>query len=79
MEKTPFNGVTASIANRVSYFCNFTGPSICINTMCSSSLVTVNLACHAIWDEECDVALAGGVNVSISPSKYIIHHFTSNL
>ena len=61
----------ASIANRVSYFYNFTGPSIALDTMCSSSLTTVHLACESLKRGECELAVAGGVNVSVHPNKYI--------
>ncbi len=43
-----------------------------VDTMCSSSLTTIHLACHSIHRGECDLALAGGVNVSIHPNKYLL-------
>lgn len=58
------------IANRVSYFHNFTGPSMAIDTACSSSLSAIHLACESIRNGEVDVALAGGVNLSLHPNKY---------
>ncbi|MEU5582777.1 amino acid adenylation domain-containing protein [Streptomyces huasconensis] len=61
----------ASVANRVSYFFDFDGPSIALDTMCSSSLTALHLACRAIRDGDCDVAVAGGVNVSSHPLKYL--------
>ncbi|HMT03338.1 MAG TPA: type I polyketide synthase, partial [Burkholderiales bacterium] len=61
----------ASIANRVSYFFNFEGPSIAIDTMCSSSLTTIHLACQSIRDGECTLAIAGGVNITVHPNKYV--------
>ncbi|WP_139488191.1 SDR family NAD(P)-dependent oxidoreductase [Brevibacillus dissolubilis] len=61
----------ASIANRVSYFFDFQGPSLAMDTMCSSSLTTVHLACESIRRGECEIAIAGGVNVSIHPNKFI--------
>ncbi|MGG4439280.1 SDR family NAD(P)-dependent oxidoreductase [Brevibacillus fortis] len=64
-------GSPASIANRVSYFCNFHGPSMAVDTMCSSSLTGIHLACHSLQRGECEVAIAGGVNVSIHPNKYL--------
>ena len=64
-------GHPASIANRVSYFFDFQGPSIALDTMCSSSLTTIYLAMQALRQGECDVAIAGGVNVSIHPNKYL--------
>nr|WP_246027806.1 MULTISPECIES: SDR family NAD(P)-dependent oxidoreductase [Paenibacillus] len=65
-------GNPASIANRVSYYCNFHGPSMAVDTMCSSSLTTVHLACQSLQLGECELAIAGGVNVSIHPNKYLM-------
>ncbi len=65
-------GNPSSIANRVSYVYNFHGPSMSIDTMCSSSLTAVHLACQAIYRGECEVAIAGGVNVTIHPNKYLL-------
>ena len=75
------SGVTsyASIANRVSYFLNLHGPSIALDTMCSSSLTAVHLACQAIRDGDCDVALAGGVNLTLHPQKYLQLSYTQFL
>lgn len=61
----------ASIANRVSYFFNFNGPSISLDTMCSSSLTAIHLACEEISKGEINYAVAGGVNLSIHPQKYL--------
>ncbi|MCK9395482.1 MAG: SDR family NAD(P)-dependent oxidoreductase [Methylobacter sp.] len=61
----------SSIANRVSYFFNFQGPSIAIDTMCSSALVAVHMACESLLKGECKIAVAGGVNLTIHPKKYI--------
>lgn len=68
-------GLTANpsgIANRVSYFCDFRGPSMAVDTMCSSSLTAIHLACQSLRDKQCSVALAGGVNISIHPNKYLL-------
>ncbi|WP_051051783.1 SDR family NAD(P)-dependent oxidoreductase, partial [Paenibacillus sonchi] len=62
----------SSIANRVSYVMNFTGPSMAIDTMCSSSLTAIKLACDSLIRGETDYALAGGVNVASHPNKYIL-------
>ncbi|MCX8131712.1 MAG: phosphopantetheine-binding protein [Clostridia bacterium] len=62
----------ASIANRVSFFLNLHGPSIAIDTMCSSSLVAVHMACESIRRGECQSAIAGGVNLSLHPIKYYL-------
>jgi polyketide synthase PksN len=64
-------GVPASIANRVSYLCNFHGPSMTVDTMCSSSLTAIHLACKSLQQGECELAIAGGVNISIHPNKYL--------
>ncbi|MBM0104580.1 SDR family NAD(P)-dependent oxidoreductase [Steroidobacter sp. S1-65] len=59
-----------SIANRVSYHFDFQGPSLPVDTACSSSLVAVHLACESLRRRECQVALAGGVNLYLHPAKY---------
>jgi polyketide synthase PksN len=61
----------SAIANRVSYFFDFYGPSMAIDTMCSSSLIAIQLACDSLLKGECQMAIAGGVNLSIHPNKYI--------
>ena len=63
----------APIANRVSYFCDFHGPSMVIDTVCSSSLTALHLALESIRHGESDIALAGGVNLSLHPNKYITY------
>jgi acyl transferase domain-containing protein len=55
------------VANRLSYLLDLRGPSLVVDTACSSSLVAVHLACRALRYGECDFAIAGGVNVIISP------------
>lgn len=62
----------ASIANRVSYFLDLHGPSIALDTMCSSSLTAIHQACEEIRKGEIEAAIAGGVNVSIHPHKYLM-------
>ncbi|QSQ14523.1 non-ribosomal peptide synthetase [Myxococcus landrumensis] len=68
---SPVSGSYAAIANRVSFFFDLAGPSIALDTMCSSSLVALHLACEAIRGGEVSMALAGGVNVSVHPQKYV--------
>ncbi len=59
------------LSNRISFAFDLRGPSMTIDTACSSSLVAVHLAAQSIWDGECDLALAGGVNVIIGPNTAI--------
>lgn len=52
------------LPNRVSYKLNLTGPSLSVNTACSTSLVAVHVACKALLAGECDMALAGAAAIS---------------
>ncbi|MBY9086489.1 polyketide synthase dehydratase domain-containing protein, partial [Paenibacillus sp. HN-1] len=65
-------GAMSNIASgRISYILGIHGPSISIDTACSSSLVAVHLACESLHREETSLALAGGVNLLISPQGFI--------
>ncbi|MFD0555608.1 amino acid adenylation domain-containing protein [Stackebrandtia endophytica] len=61
----------AGIANRVSYFLDCHGPSLTVDTMCSGSLTAIHLAVTGLRGGECSMALAGGVNLSLHPNKYV--------
>lgn len=54
-----------NLATRISYKLNLTGPSISVQTSCSTSLVAVYLACQSLLNYQCDMALAGGVTVNV--------------
>lgn len=56
--------VSSTLATRVSYELGLTGPSLSVQTACSTSLVAVHLACQDLLDERCDAALAGGVSLN---------------
>ncbi|HEX9926444.1 MAG TPA: polyketide synthase, partial [Anaerolineae bacterium] len=58
-------------ANRISYFFDFKGPSMAIDTACSSALVATYLACQSIWSGQCTMSLAGGANALLNPSLSI--------
>ncbi|WP_407322225.1 SDR family NAD(P)-dependent oxidoreductase [Dickeya ananatis] len=64
--------VVSELANRISFLMNLRGPSFSIATTCASSLTSVHIARKAILGGECDMALAGGVNLSLHPSKYML-------
>lgn len=65
---------------RINYFFNFKGPSINIDTACSSGLAAVHAACSALWAGDADTVVAGGLNVITNPDIYCMlgkGHFLS--
>ncbi|KII86717.1 hypothetical protein PLICRDRAFT_177466 [Plicaturopsis crispa FD-325 SS-3] len=59
------------LAGRVSYALQLSGPSIVMDTACSSSTVAIHQACRALMNGDCNAALAGGVNIITSPDMFI--------
>ncbi|MCA3708466.1 MAG: SDR family NAD(P)-dependent oxidoreductase [Phenylobacterium sp.] len=64
---TPSGSALSIAANRLSYVLDVRGPSVAVDTACSSSLTAVHLACQSLRAGEAPMALAGGVNVLLSP------------
>jgi len=53
------------LATKISYLLNLTGPSIVVNSACSTSLVAIIEACKSLLNYECDLALAGGISIRV--------------
>jgi acyl transferase domain-containing protein/SAM-dependent methyltransferase/acyl carrier protein len=67
------SGVAHSVASgRLSYVLGLQGPAVSIDTACSSSLVSVHLACQSLLVGDCRMALAGGVNVIVTPDNGVV-------
>jgi acyl transferase domain-containing protein/thioesterase domain-containing protein/acyl carrier protein len=62
------------LATRVSYVLNLQGPSINVQTACSTSLVATHLACQSLLSGECDMAVAGGVTINIPHVRGYMFH-----
>ena len=66
-------GTTAALAaNRISHTFGLVGPSLVLNMACASSLAAIHYACQSLWSRETDLALAGGVELMLSPDSSIM-------
>ena len=68
---TGSGGSPSIAAGRISYQLGFHGPSLVVDTSCSSSLVATHLACRSLRSRECRMALAGGVNLMLTPENTV--------
>ncbi|GGO22422.1 hypothetical protein GCM10010116_45230 [Microbispora rosea subsp. aerata] len=62
------------LATRISFKLGLTGPSVSVQTACSTSLVAVHLACESLLSGSCDLALAGGVTIRSGEPHGYLHH-----
>jgi acyl transferase domain-containing protein/pimeloyl-ACP methyl ester carboxylesterase/acyl carrier protein len=71
--------MVAVAAGRLAYVLGLHGPTMIVDTACSSSLVAVHIACQSLRRKECDIALAGGANLMLTPHAMIIECSTRML
>ncbi|MEM9444068.1 MAG: SDR family NAD(P)-dependent oxidoreductase [Verrucomicrobiota bacterium] len=69
---TPAGIMMTILAARISHAFDLLGPSVSMDTACSSALVSIHYACQGLWQRECDMAVAGGVNVMFRPELPIL-------
>ncbi len=62
--------IATMLPNRISYLFDLQGPSEAIDTACSGALVAVHRAVRALLDEECELAIAGGVSLMLDPQGF---------
>ncbi|MEN2423823.1 SDR family NAD(P)-dependent oxidoreductase [Streptomyces rimosus] len=66
------SGAASSIAaNRLSHAFDLRGPSMAVDTACSSALVALDRACHTLWEGTSHLAVCGGANILLSPYHYV--------
>ena len=63
-------GNRAFTPGRINYFFNLSGPSLSIDTACSSSAAAIHTACNTLWRGDCDTVIAGGTNIMTNPDNF---------
>src|SRR5206468_10373504 len=71
--QTSLGNNTDFLATNISYKLNLKGPSMTVQTACSTSLVAIHLACQSLLNRECDMALAGGASVKVPQKGGYLH------
>lgn len=66
-------GLSDTLATRVAYKLDLTGPAVTVHTACSTSLYAVTLACQSLLLRQCDLALAGGVSITFPQKRGYLH------
>ena len=61
--------ISSRCSTRTSYALGLTGPSVAVQSACSTSLVAIHYACQSLLAGECDMALAGGVSVAVPQQR----------
>jgi acyl transferase domain-containing protein len=61
------------LANRLSYQFDFNGPSMAVDSACSSSLVSIYQGCQALWTGQSELAIAGGINIILDPTNNVFY------
>lgn len=64
-------GNRAFTPGRINYHFKFSGPSLSIDSACSSSFAAIHTACNALWRGDCDTAVAGGTNIMTNPDNFV--------
>jgi acyl transferase domain-containing protein/NADPH:quinone reductase-like Zn-dependent oxidoreductase/thioesterase domain-containing protein/NADP-dependent 3-hydroxy acid dehydrogenase YdfG/acyl carrier protein len=73
---SPFSAIGTSLAitaNRLSYVFDLNGPSMAVDTACSSALVAIDRAVNSLHSEQCRMAVAGGVNLLLAPETFVAY------
>lgn len=68
---SPLGIARSMLSNRLSHFLNVKGPSMTLDTACSSSMVSFDLACQSLWSDTSDVGIVAAANVYMSPEHMI--------